>query len=314
MPRNPLDHPLLEPTLYRIAGLLVLAVLIILISERRNLAGWRESVLFQRVSSWAVMAPVFSISVFTGGAVALALVAFMSIQGIREFGRLVRLERMYVRALLIYALFGLVVTGYYGHRFFLFLPLGFFAVGTLIPLIRLSRAGREPGGELYQASASMLGYLWIAVSLSFFVLVGRTEPNAVAVLLLIGFAVALSDVLAFTIGKVAGGPKLSPAVSPNKTWAGIAGNLAGTYLAFWIMGFAIPGEWSPVTKFVLPAVIGIGAIWGDLVESLVKRGFRAKDAGGMLPGFGGLLDRIDSLLLALPLGYYVMRVLQFYSA
>lgn len=314
MLRNPLDHPLLEPTLYRIAGLLILAILIILISERRNLAGWRESVLFQRVSSWAVMAPVFSVSVFTGGVVAMALVAFMSAQGIREFGRLVRLEATYVRALLVYALFGLVVTGFYGNRFFLFLPLGFFAVGTLIPLFRLSRVGREPGSELFQASASMLGYLWIAVSLSFFVLIGRTELDAVAVLILIGFAVALSDVLAFTFGKLARGPKLNPAVSPNKTWAGVAGNIAGAYLAFWIMSFAIPPSWSRVTVLILPAVIGLGALWGDLVESLVKRGFRAKDAGGMLPGFGGLLDRIDSLLLAMPLGYYAMRVLQFYSA
>lgn len=314
MPRNPLDHPLLEPTLYRIGGLLVLAVLIILISERRNLAGWRESVLFQRVSSWALMAPVFSMSVFTGGVVALGLVAFMSAQGIREFGRLVRLEAGYVRALMIYALLGLVVTGFYGHRFFLFLPLGFFTVGTVIPLVRLTRPGREPGTELYQASASMLGYLWIAVSLSFFVLIGRTEPDAVALLLLIGFAVALSDVVAFTIGKVVGGAKLNAAVSPNKTWAGVLGNLAGAYLAFWIMNFAIPPNWSQVTVWVLPAVIGFGAVWGDLVESLVKRGFRAKDAGGMLPGFGGLLDRIDSLLLAMPLGYYAMRVLQFYAA
>ena len=313
MPRNPLADPLLPPTLLRVALLLGLAVVIILAAERGNISRWRESVLFQRVASWAVMAPVFTISVFTGGVVALGLVGLMTFQGLREFGRLVRLQATYVLALILYCWSGLFITGLWGSRFFLFLPLGFFAVATFIPLIRLAIREREPSSELFQASASMLGYLWIGLSLSFFVLIGRTEARPVAVLLLIGFAVALSDVFAFTIGKVAGGPRLSPRVSPNKTWAGVAGNIAGAYLAFLLMRFAIPLEWSPVTTWILPFVVGVAAVWGDLVESLVKRGFGKKDAGDVLPGFGGLLDRIDSLLLGMPLGYYAMKVLEYYT-
>lgn len=270
--------------------------------------------MFQKVSSWAMMAPVFAISVFTGGFVALALVGFMSIQGIREFGRLVRLDRTYRIALIAYGVFALGVTAYWGHRFFLFLPLGFFAVATLIPLFRMSSQGRDPGAELLQVAGAVLGYLWIPLFLSFFVLIGRTEVRPVALLLILGFSVALSDVLAFTVGKVLGGPKISPGVSPNKTWSGVAGNLTGAYLALWLMGFAIPPEWSDLTRYGLPAVIAVGAVWGDLVESLVKRGFHTKDAGGMLPGFGGLLDRIDSLLVAMPLGYYAIKVFQYYTA
>lgn len=314
MPHNPFEDPLLQPTAVRIAGLLAVAVVLILIVERGNLAGWRESPLFQKVSSWAMMAPVFAISVFTGGFVALALVGFMSIQGIREFGRLVRLDRTYRIALIAYGVFALGVTAYWGHRFFLFLPLGFFAVATLIPLFRMSGQGRDPGAELLQVAGAVLGYLWIPLFLSFFVLIGRTEVRPVALLLILGFSVALSDVLAFTVGKVIGGPKISPGVSPNKTWSGIAGNLVGAYLALWLMGFAIPPEWSDLTRYGLPAVIAVGAVWGDLVESLVKRGFHTKDAGGMLPGFGGLLDRIDSLLVAMPLGYYAIKVFQYYTA
>jgi phosphatidate cytidylyltransferase len=313
MPRNPFADQLFQPTVLRIALLLGVAALIILTVERKNLGHWRESVLFQRVASWAVMAPVFTISVFTGGAVALVLVGLMSFQGLNEFGRLVRLERPYINAVITYCGVGLLVTGTWGNRFFLFLPLGFFAVATLIPLIRLSTRPREAGSELFQASASMLGYLWIGLSLSFFVLIARSEPNPVAVLLLIGFSVALSDVLAFTVGKIARGPRLSPGVSPNKTWAGVAGNLVGAYLAFWLMEFSVPVEWSPVTRWVLPLIIGLAAVWGDLVESLVKRGFGKKDAGDVLPGFGGLLDRIDSLLLAMPLGYYGIQVLEYFA-
>lgn len=313
MPRNPFDNPLLEPTAIRIAGLLALAALLILVVERGSLAHYRESVLFQRISSWALMAPVFAISVFTGGFVALALVAFMSIQGIREFARLVRLETTYLWALIAYGVFALGVTGYWGHRFFLFLPLGFFAVATVMPLFRMAHPGRDAFRELLQVAAAILGYLWIPLFLSFFILIGRTEERGVAILLILGFSVALSDVLAFTVGKVAGGPKLAPNVSPNKTWSGVAGGVAGAYLAFWLMGFAIPPEWSDLTRYGLPGVVALGAVWGDLVESLVKRGFHTKDAGDMLPGFGGLLDRIDSLLLAMPLGYYAMKVFQHYT-
>lgn len=309
MPRNPFGHPLFVPTAVRIGGLLILAAVIILVLERRNLRRVRESHLAQRVISWAMMAPVFSVSVFAGGVIALGLVMFLSIQGIREFAGLVRLEAAYRRALIGYGVFALVVTGAWGHRFFLFLPLGFFALASLLPLFRMQSPGRQPGGELIQLSATALGYVWIPLFLSYFVLIGRTEPDAVAILLLLGFAVALSDVLAFTVGKVAGGPKLASGVSPNKTWAGAAGNVAGAYLGFWVMGFAVPGGWSAASVAALPLVIAVGALWGDLVESLVKRGLGAKDAGGMLPGFGGLLDRIDSLLLAMPLGYYALKVL-----
>lgn len=314
MPRNPFADPLFTPTAIRIVGLLMAAVLLILILERGRLSNARESVLVQRVGSWAVMAPVFTVSVFVGGIVSLALVTLMTVQGIREFARLVKIDAIYKRALITYGVFALGLTAYWGHRFFLFLPLGFFAVATLLPLMRLSSSDGDPRTEMMQAAASMLGYMWIPMFLSFFVLIGRTEKDAVAVLLLIGFAVALSDVIAFTAGKVLDGPRLSPAVSPNKTWAGMAGNILGAYLAFVLMRFAIPSEWSAITTWVLPLIVGLGAVWGDLVESLVKRSFGAKDAGTVLPGFGGLLDRIDSLLLAMPLTYYAMKVLQHYTA
>jgi len=313
MPHNPLDDPLFQPTLFRIAGLLLFATALILTVERKNLSGWRESVLFQRVSSWAMMAPVFAASVFAKGVVSLALVGFMTIQGAREFGHLVKLQTAYRRALMGYGVFALLVTAWWGHRFFLFMPIGFFAIATLIPLFRLSRLGGEPRPELMQAGAAVLGYLWIPLFLSFFVLIGRTEERSVAILLLIGFSVALSDVVAFTTGKLLKGPKLSPAVSPNKTYAGLAGNLIGAFAGFALMGFAIPPDWSTATRWTLPIVIGLGAAWGDLVESLVKRGFLAKDAGDMLPGFGGLLDRIDSLLVVMPFAYYAMKVLQHYT-
>ncbi|MCA1838854.1 MAG: phosphatidate cytidylyltransferase [Actinomycetota bacterium] len=314
MPRDPFAQPLFQPTASRIGLLLFVALVLVIVVERKPPSRWRGSVLFQKVGSWAVMAPIFALSVFTGGFVSLGLVVYMSIQAIIEYGKLVKLARPYLAWLIGYGVFGLIVTAYFGHRFFLFMPIGFFAVATLIPLTRLKDPHADPRTEVMQAAASVLGYIWIAVFLSFFVLIARTEKQGVALLLLLGTSVALSDVLAFTVGKIAKGPKIRPSVSPNKTWAGAAGNVVGAYLAFWLMSFAIPGDLTKVTVAVVPLVIGLGALWGDMVESLVKRAFDTKDAGDLLPGFGGLLDRIDSLLVAMPLGYYAIKVIQHYSA
>jgi phosphatidate cytidylyltransferase len=79
------------------------------------------------------------------------------------------------------------------------------------------------------------------------------------------------------------------------------------------MWFAIPEEWSVATRFVTPTVLGFAALWGDLIESFVKRDFRVKDAGTLLPGFGGVLDRIDSLLVALPISYYAIVITQHFT-
>lgn len=110
----------------------------------------------------------------------------------------------------------------------------------------------------------------------------------------VGLAVALGDVGAWCGGTALGrrGPlarPLSP-LSPNKTWAGVLGAAVATALPLLVLGgFAFP-LWA--------AVIG-GCVLGDLLESMVKRESGVKDAGSWLPGFGGLLDRIDSLLVAL---------------
>jgi phosphatidate cytidylyltransferase len=119
--------------------------------------------------------------------------------------------------------------------------------------------------------------------------------------------VAFSDVGAFCLGKAVGGPKLAPHLSPNKTWGGVLGNILGAGLALALVAFALPGL-SLWQLCLLALAIGLGSVWGDLLESLLKRQRGVKDAGHLLPGFGGLLDRIDSLLLVAPLVYYLAQL------
>jgi phosphatidate cytidylyltransferase len=116
-----------------------------------------------------------------------------------------------------------------------------------------------------------------------------------------------SDIGAFTVGRLVGGPKLAPAISPNKTWSGFAGGLVFSALiavawARYGMNASRPAEVA-LTGIVL-SLAGQG---GDLFESAIKRRFSVKDSGQLIPGHGGMLDRIDALLWAVP----VFGVLQF---
>lgn len=120
-------------------------------------------------------------------------------------------------------------------------------------------------------------------------------------------AVAFSDVAAFVLGSTFGKRAMAPRLSPNKTWAGVVGNFAGAAagagLVAWVMGVSLSVAWP------LFLLIAAGAVWGDLNESLLKRHRGVKDAGVLLPGFGGLLDRLDSLLVAAPLVLVAVHVL-----
>jgi phosphatidate cytidylyltransferase len=78
-----------------------------------------------------------------------------------------------------------------------------------------------------------------------------------------------------------------------------------------LLAFALPAGSRGLLLAGLPLVVGLGAVWGDLLESSIKREFAAKDAGTWLPGFGGLLDRLDSLILVVPLVYYTLRLLNY---
>jgi phosphatidate cytidylyltransferase len=137
------------------------------------------------------------------------------------------------------------------------------------------------------------------------VLIHQHVQGGGGILLALGVAVAMSDVGAYVMGRSFGRHKLSPRLSPNKTVEGTLGNFIGAYAGILLMAYAIP-DGTPIPLLLgLPALIGLACIWGDLLESAIKREFGKKDAGEWLPGFGGILDRIDSLIIALPLVLYV---------
>lgn len=307
MPQNPFTHPDFWGVAVRIAILLAVGALGVLLKERR-LRGLASSTLFVRVRSWALIAPIFLLALFAGGFFVFLLAAFIALQGAAEYGRLVGLERRYAWLLVVWSLVGLLVAAF-ARRYFLFLPVGFFVLLTLVPIF--SGVVRHAHQEV---ADTLFGYVYIGLSMAYLVFIKATEEWGLEFLLVVGLAVALSDVGAFVVGSILKGPRLAPVVSPNKTWSGAIGNLLGAALGVVILLHVIPEEWTTAGVVTLAVVVAVGALWGDLVESFIKRDFAVKDAGVLIPGFGGILDRADSLLFAMPLAYYALLVANRLSA
>lgn len=146
--------------------------------------------------------------------------------------------------------------------------------------------------------------LWVATGVPYagamglapIVLRSDTEFGFVAITFL--FAVVwVTDIAAYFVGRAAGGPKLAPRLSPNKTWSGSIGGLAGAVLAAMLV-VKVSGVGGVLAAVVIAIALSIAAQAGDLIESAIKRRFGAKDAGALIPGHGGLMDRLDGFVAA----------------
>jgi phosphatidate cytidylyltransferase len=301
---NPLANPFFPPTLYVAGGVLAGTFVILLAVARFDFRRLSSGVLFKRWRVWAVIAPVYGLSILSGQLPTLALLSLLVYQGLREYSRITGLPRTYERVTICLGLLaGVLAT--LSMDLFRVIPPVLLAFGTLLPLVFYRRSS----GIRHLAFAA-LGWGYIAWFLAHMMLVYNYVDGGPGILLPVGMATALSDVGAFTAGKLFGRHKLSLRLSPNKTWEGVGGNVAGAYLGIWLMGFALPAGFHLILLLGLPLVVSVGALWGDLLESAIKREFEVKDAGTWLAGFGGLLDRVDSLIIVVPLLFYSMQLLR----
>jgi phosphatidate cytidylyltransferase len=126
----------------------------------------------------------------------------------------------------------------------------------------------------------------------------RSDPDwGFAALMFLFATVWVTDIFAYFAGRAVGGPLLWPQLSPNKTWAGAAGGLAGGVAAGTLVAYA-SGVGRPAVAGVLALVLSVLAQGGDLLESAVKRRFGVKDVSNLIPGHGGVMDRLDGFLVA----------------
>ncbi len=160
-------------------------------------------------------------------------------------------------------------------------------------------ATRRPVQEVLPAlGASAAGLLLIALPFSYILRIEEIEPHGRELVLFTLLLVWAGDMFAYFVGRGFGRLAMAPALSPKKTWEGALGNLLGSLLVAVVFA-----RWLQMDALTLVVIAGLGNIAGqagDLLESAYKRGAGVKDSSALLPGHGGMLDRIDSLILAAP--------------
>jgi phosphatidate cytidylyltransferase len=224
---------------------------------------------------------------------------------------------------------GLVLLAAWRPTFAAFAPAALALVGavTVVALVA-AMAVRWPGGKpLGAVAVTLFGCVYAGLSMACVPLLhalpearGWTDPasGAWGGLLLVALPLAatwLGDALALFAGTAWGRGGLAPTISPNKSWVGVWAGLAGAGLAgvvwYYIARGFLPGlpVEGPAAALAVGALLGVGAIVGDLAESLLKREAGVKDSGGFFPGHGGVLDRLDALVFTLPAAYVALVAL-----
>ena len=249
--------------------------------------------LSARVASALVMGLAAVGAVFTGGLVFATIVAASAIAALREWHRLInggRIARemiptslaMIAAVLLVHRMNGLLLA-------LIAIALGSLCAALSAALRSLSVRWPIPW---HAFGAVYLGLPVISLALL------REDPRGSAIVGGLFVAVWTADTAALLLGRMIGGPKLAPELSPNKTWAGFLGGTLAAGAAESIYVFSLGGM--ALEGAIFGIFIALAGHCGDLFESWVKRQFRAKNTGSLIPGHGGMLDRIDSLLFAAP--------------
>ena len=257
----------------------------------------RRSELRTRVISAAVLAPVALAAMYLGGlpfavlVVAVAAIAFLEWTGMTG-----AVEPAWMRfGSLLCLLAGLLFLAFADPESGPDWAVGLLALPAFLSLI----AGFWRRPFLWNG----LGLVYVATPCAGFIVLRQPEPQGWTAILFIVLVVWATDTGAYFGGRSIGGAKLWPRVSPKKTWSGALVGLAAAMVVGAIAGW-LGGVWL-VTGLLIAAALSVAAQAGDLLESAVKRRFQVKDSGHVIPGHGGVLDRIDGLFAAAALAWLI---------
>lgn len=311
-PQNALHDPIFLAYVRIVVVTLVLAGAILGLLQ----LVWKKQIasIWQTYRGWLIMAPLALAVIFAGRAPFIIGVTLLAIFGFKEFARASGLYRDWWMTGAVYA--GIVTVGIASlmphpqgrepgsgwHGFFVAVPVFAIALILLIPILR-----NRFRGELQRMSLGIVGFVyvgWMFGHLGFL----ANSVNAYGYLCYVIFATEVNDVAAFTFGRIFGRRPLRCEISPKKTWEGALGALAVSMVLPWLLRFSLP-EFGTTQLILTGLIVGIGGQLGDLSISVIKRDIGTKDMGASIPGHGGILDRIDSLIYVAPLfmhmtGYY----------
>jgi phosphatidate cytidylyltransferase len=303
-PREALQSPVAMFYLALVFGLLFVAGPILWLVRKRVEPAW------QSYRGWLVMVPITAAALFLGRESAIVFLTGVGLLGFWEFARATGLsEDGYMVAgvslgILAVGLATLVPDpGKAVHGWFdLFMTLPALVVPCIlvIPILR-----NRVTGQLHALALAIAGFLffgWMFGHVTFL----ANSKNAYAYLAYLLFAVEVDDIAAFLAGKLFGRHVLRSNISPKKTWEGSLGALAVSLALPWALWWTFP-HLGPVDLLAVGLIVGIGGQIGDLAISVIKRDLGIKDMGATIPGHGGILDRIDSLIYVAPLFFHYLR-------
>jgi phosphatidate cytidylyltransferase len=203
---------------------------------------------------------------------------------------------------------GFTLSGVFFSTFFLYSvysgikeTLLIIAISILVIIsIRLLKIRKGPEKAMYDLAPVLLGFFYIPLTLSLLIYIRQYGPEWI---IYTGATVWCSDSLAYYTGKNFGKRKLYPSVSPKKTVEGAFGSVAGGLTCSVLLSLIFIKKFATLEAVILGIIIGIIAIIGDLTESLFKRDSGVKDSSSLIPGHGGILDKLDGIIFATPIVY-----------
>jgi len=297
-------------------GLIVLAVLIIasiivaILSRIKPHKDYSE--LASRVWAWWIMAAIFFAIIVAPTRISLVFFVFLSFWALKEYVNLLKTRTADHRSLVLTFLaipiqyFWIALSPPWYGMFIIFIPVYMF---LFLP-VRLVLS-KETTGFVASASQIQWGLMAFVFGLSHLAFL-LTKPATIespvsgrTLVLFVVFVVEMSDVLQYVWGKTLGRHKIIPTVSPNKTWEGFIGGIASAILLSLLIRFLTP--FSVGETILVSFLITVAGFCGGAVMSAVKRDFGVKDFGSVIPGHGGMLDRVDSLCYAAPIFLHYVR-------
>jgi phosphatidate cytidylyltransferase len=271
--------------------------------------------IWLRYAAWVAIAALVLGGLLLGRVPWILLVGLLSVAAFREYARAVGLWMDWGLQAVVYLFICAVAAssaslyaddypepGWYG--LFIVLPVYGILALLLVPILR-DRAW----SMLQRLSLAILGLLYFGFFLGHFGYLVNFR-GGVGLVLFLAFLTATNDVAAFVVGRLAGRHKLRPHLSPGKTVEGALGGLVATLLAGYGLRFLVPAL--PLQHVLIAsALIAIAGITGDLALATIKRDLGIKDWSTALPGHGGVLDRLNSLMLAAPVFFHYVRFFVF---
>ena len=266
--------------------------------------------LIARTRSWWVMAIVFVSATVIHPAISYVAFALLSFTALRELSSISKHLRAEDRPIVIWGYLSIPVQYYLAYKgnyalFLLFIPV---FMHMFIPFVLVMRGSTDGIARAMSVLPTHLMLTVFAIShLAFLLSLPGSDSfraGGRGLLLFVVFITEMNDVFQFIWGKALGKHKILPKVSPNKTWEGFIGGIISTVVVGYFLRFLTP--LNGMEALIISFVIACMGFAGDVVVSAIKRDIGIKDTGNLIPGHGGLLDRIDSLAFTAPVFFHII--------